>query len=150
MKRNETRSVRVGDLILGGNDEVIIQSMCNVPTKNVKAVIEQILDLEEMGCQMIRVSCMDLEDAAAIKEIKEKIHIPLVADIHFDYKLALACIENGVDKIRLNPGNIGSRENVEKVVNACKEKAFRSGSGSIQVLWKKIFMKNMASRLRKV
>lgn len=136
MKRNETRSVRVGDLILGGNDEVIIQSMCNVPTKNVKAVIEQILDLEEMGCQMIRVSCMDLEDAAAIKEIKEKIHIPLVADIHFDYKLALACIENGVDKIRLNPGNIGSRENVEKVVTACKEKGIpiRIGinSGSLE------------------
>lgn len=126
----------MGDLILGGNDEVIIQSMCNVPTKNVKAVIEQILDLEEMGCQMIRVSCMDLEDAAAIKEIKEKIHIPLVADIHFDYKLALACIENGVDKIRLNPGNIGSRENVEKVVNACKEKGIpiRIGinSGSLE------------------
>lgn len=136
MKRNETRSVRVGDLILGGNDEVIIQSMCNVPTKNVKAVIEQILDLEEMGCQMIRVSCMDLKDAAAIKEIKENIHIPLVADIHFDYKLALACIENGVDKIRLNPGNIGSRENVEKVVNACKEKGIpiRIGinSGSLE------------------
>ena len=136
MKRNETRSVRVGDLILGGNDEVIIQSMCNVPTKNVKAVIEQILDLEEMGCQMIRVSCMDLEDAAAIKEIKEKIHIPLVADIHFDYNLALACIENGVDKIRLNPGNIGSRKNVEKVVNACKEKGIpiRIGinSGSLE------------------
>ena len=85
---------------------------------------------------MIRVSCMDLEDAAAIKEIKEKIHIPLVADIHFDYKLALACIENGVDKIRLNPGNIGSRENVEKVVNACKEKGIpiRIGinSGSLE------------------
>lgn len=136
MKRNETRSVRVGDLILGGNDEVIIQSMCNVPTKNAKEVIEQILDLEEMGCQMIRVSCMDLKDAAAIKEIKEIIHIPLVADIHFDYKLALACIENGVDKIRLNPGNIGSRENVEKVVNACKEKGIpiRIGinSGSLE------------------
>ena len=86
MKRNETRSVRVGDLILGGNDEVIIQSMCNVPTKNAKEVIEQILDLEEMGCQMIRVSCMDLKDAAAIKEIKENIHIPLVADIHLDRK----------------------------------------------------------------
>ena len=136
MKRNETRSVRVGDLILGGNDEVIIQSMCNVPTKNAKEVIEQILDLEEMGCQMIRVSCMDLKDAAAIKEIKENIHIPLVADIHFGYKLALACIGNRVDKIRLNPGNIGSRENVEKVVNACKEKGIpiRIGinSGSLE------------------
>lgn len=122
MKRNETRSVQVGPLTMGGNNEVIIQSMCNVPTKNAQEVIEQILELEKMGCQLIRVSCMDMEDAAAIKTIKENIHIPLVADIHFDYKLALACIENGVDKIRLNPGNIGSRSNVEKVVEACKEK----------------------------
>ncbi|WP_305151954.1 flavodoxin-dependent (E)-4-hydroxy-3-methylbut-2-enyl-diphosphate synthase [uncultured Dubosiella sp.] len=120
MKRNQTRSVRVGDLVLGGNDEVIIQSMCNVPTKNALAVIDQILELEKIGCQLIRVSCMDMEDAKAIKTIKEHIHIPLVADIHFDYKLALACIENGVDKIRINPGNIGSRANVEKVVEACK------------------------------
>ncbi|TGY65655.1 flavodoxin-dependent (E)-4-hydroxy-3-methylbut-2-enyl-diphosphate synthase [Dubosiella muris] len=120
MKRNQTRSVRVGDLVLGGNDEVIIQSMCNVPTKNAQAVIDQILELEKIGCQLIRVSCMDMEDAKAIKTIKEHIHIPLVADIHFDYKLALACIENGVDKIRINPGNIGSRANVEKVVEACK------------------------------
>lgn len=122
MKRNETRSVQVGPLTMGGNNEVIIQSMCNVPTKNAQEVIEQILELEKMGCQLIRVSCMDMEDAAAIKTIKENIHIPLVADIHFDYKLALACIENGVDKIRLNPGNIGSRSNVEKVVEACKKK----------------------------
>ncbi len=122
MKRNETRSVRIGPLTMGGNNEVIIQSMCNVPTKNAEEVIEQILELEKMGCQLIRVSCMDMEDAAAIKTIKENIHIPLVADIHFDYKLALACIENGVDKIRLNPGNIGSKANVEKVVRACKEK----------------------------
>ncbi len=106
--------------MLGGNDEVIIQSMCNVPTKNAQAVIDQILELEKIGCQLIRVSCMDMEDAKAIKTIKEHIHIPLVADIHFDYKLALACIENGVDKIRINPGNIGSRANVEKVVEACK------------------------------
>lgn len=122
MKRNETRSVQVGDLIMGGNNEVIIQSMCNVPTKDAQAVIKQIKELETIGCQLIRVSCMDMEDAAAIKMIKENIDIPLVADIHFDYKLALACIENGVDKIRLNPGNIGRRENVEKVVKACKEK----------------------------
>ena len=77
---------------------------------------------EKMGCELIRVSCMDMEDAKAIKDIKKQIHIPLVADIHFDYRLALACIEAGADKIRLNPGNIGSRENVEKVVKACKEK----------------------------
>ena len=149
MKRNQTRSVRVGDLVLGGNDEVIIQSMCNVPTKNAQAVIDQILELEKIGCQLIRVSCMDMEDAKAIKTIKEHIHIPLVADIHFDYKLALACIENGVDKIRINPGNIGSRANVEKVVEACKARhiPIRIGinSGSLE----KTFMKNTASRQRK-
>ena len=122
MKRTETRQVKVGNLVLGGNDKVIIQSMCNIPTRDAKAVIEQILTLEKMGCEIIRVSCMNEKDAQAIKEIKEYIHIPLVADIHFNYKLALACIENGVDKIRLNPGNIGSKENVMKVVEACKAK----------------------------
>lgn len=82
--------------------------------KKADEVAEQILNLEKMGCELIRVSCMDMEDAKAIKDIKKQIHIPLVADIHFDYRLALACIEAGADKIRLNPGNIGSRENVEK------------------------------------
>ena len=122
MKRTETRQVKIGNLVMGGNDHVIVQSMCNIPTRNAKAVIEQIHNLEKMGCELIRVSCMNQQDAQAIKEIKENIHIPLVADIHFDYKLALACIENGVDKIRLNPGNIGSKENVMKVVEACKAK----------------------------
>lgn len=122
MKRNETRQVFVKDLPLGKNGKVYIQSMCNVPTKNYKEVIAQILRLEKIGCEIIRVSCMDMEDAKAIKEIQKEIHIPLVADIHFDYKLALACIEAGADKIRLNPGNIGSKENVMKVVKACKEK----------------------------
>lgn len=122
MIRTETRAVQVGDLIMGGNNEVIIQSMCSVPTKNAQAVIDEVLGLEKQGCQLIRVSCMDMEDARAISQIKKGIHIPLVADIHFDYKLALAAIENGADKIRLNPGNIGSRANVEKVVKACKEK----------------------------
>ena len=96
--------------------------MCNIETKKADEVAKQILNLEKMGCELIRVSCMDMEDAKAIKDIKKQIHIPLVADIHFDYRLALACIEAGVDKIRLNPGNIGARENVEKVVKACKEK----------------------------
>lgn len=122
MNRTQTRSVKVKNLEIGHNNKVIIQSMCNIPTKNAKAVIEQILKLEQMGCELIRVSCMDMEDAHAIKEIQKEIHIPLVADIHFDYRLALACIESGVDKIRLNPGNIGSKENVKKVVEACKEK----------------------------
>lgn len=122
MKRNETRQVFIKNLPLGKNDKVYIQSMCNVPTKDYKAVINQVLRLEQMGCEIIRVSCMDMEDAKAIKEIQKEIHIPLVADIHFDYKLALACIEAGADKIRLNPGNIGSKENVMKVVEKCKEK----------------------------
>lgn len=87
-----------------------------------------------MGCELIRVSCMDMEDAKAIKDIKKQIHIPLVADIHFDYRLALACIEAGADKIRLNPGNIGARENVEKVVKACKENTFRFVLESMVVL----------------
>lgn len=122
MKRNQTRQVKIKDLVLGHNDHVYIQSMCNIATKKADEVIEQILRLESMGCEIIRVSCMDMEDAKAIKKIINNIHIPLVADIHFDYKLALAAIEAGAHKIRLNPGNIGSRENVEKVVKACKEK----------------------------
>ncbi len=121
MNRSQTRKIQVGNIQIGGNNHVSIQSMCNIPTKNAQQVIEQILELETMGCEIIRVSCMDLEDAKAIKTIKKQIHIPLVADIHFDYKLALAAIESGADKIRLNPGNIGSQENVEKVVSACKK-----------------------------
>ena len=122
MKRHETHSFKVGDLTLGGNNHVIIQSMCNTKTKNVKDTVEQILKLENAGCEIIRVAIFDQEDAMAIKEIKEQIHIPLVADIHFDYKLALLCIENGIDKIRINPGNIGSMDKVKAVVEACKEK----------------------------
>ncbi|HIW17975.1 MAG TPA: flavodoxin-dependent (E)-4-hydroxy-3-methylbut-2-enyl-diphosphate synthase [Candidatus Faecalicoccus intestinipullorum] len=122
MKRTETRAVTIKNLTMGNNDHVYIQSMCNIKTEKTEKVIEQILELEEMGCEIIRVSCMDQNDALAIKEIQKAIHIPLVADIHFDYRLALACIEAGADKIRLNPGNIGSKENVIKVVNACKEK----------------------------
>lgn len=121
-KRTETRPVMVRDLQIGGQNHVVVQSMCNIKTSHADEVIDQILKLEKMGCELIRVSVMDREDAAAIEEIKKKIHIPLSADIHFDYKLALAAIEAGADKIRLNPGNIGSRENVEKVVRACKEK----------------------------
>ncbi len=121
MNRTQTRSVQVKNLQIGGNNHVVIQSMCNIETKKISEVVQQILNLEKIGCELIRVSCMDMEDAKAIKEIKKFIHIPIVADIHFDYRLALACIESGVDKIRINPGNIGSKENVKKVVEACKE-----------------------------
>lgn len=122
MLRTETKSFKVGNLTLGGNNHVIIQSMCNTKTKNVEATVNQILELEKAGCELIRVAIFDKEDALAIKEIKKQIHIPIVADIHFDYKLALLVIENGIDKIRINPGNIGSMERVKAVVEACKEK----------------------------
>lgn len=122
MLREETKSVQVGNLTIGGNNHVVIQSMCNTKTKNVEATIKQINALEQAGCELVRVAVFDKEDAYAIKEIKKGIHIPLVADIHFDYKLALIAIESGIDKVRINPGNIGSIEKVKAVVDACKEK----------------------------
>ncbi len=135
-KRNQTRKVMVGNVQIGWQDKVIIQSMCNTKTKNVKETVEQILKLENAGCQIIRVACLDIEDAKSIKQIKEKIHIPIVADIHFDYKIALEAIKAGVDKVRINPGNIGSEDRVKKVVDACKERniPIRIGvnSGSIE------------------
>jgi len=120
--RNSTLQVKVGNTYIGGQNKVIIQSMCNTKTKDVESTVKQILELEKLGCQIIRVAILDEEDANAIKDIKFQIHIPLVADIHFDYRLALICIENGIDKVRINPGNIGNIENVEKVVKACQEK----------------------------
>ena len=121
MERTKTRKVMVGNVRIGGQNKVVIQSMCNTKTKDVESTVKQILELEEAGCEIIRVACLDLEDAKAIKNIKEKIHIPIVADIHYDYKLALEAIKSGVDKIRINPGNIGSKERVKAVVDKCKE-----------------------------
>lgn len=120
--RKDTKPVQVGDLTIGGSNEVIIQSMCTTKTADVKATVAEIHRLEEAGCQIVRVTVNNKEAAAAIKEIKKQIHIPLVADIHFDYRLALAAIDNGIDKVRINPGNIGRREKVEAVVKACKER----------------------------
>lgn len=122
MLRNQTRSFKVGNLTLGGNNHVIIQSMCNTKTKDKEKTINQILQLEQAGCEMIRVAVFDKEDALAIADIKKAIHIPLIADIHFDYKLALLAIESGIDKIRINPGNIGSMDKVKAVVQACQRK----------------------------
>ena len=113
-----THEVNIGGVRIGGNNRIAIQSMCNTKTSDVEATVEQILRLEEAGCEIIRVAVPDKEAAAAIPAIKSRIHIPLVADIHFDYKLALLSIENGVDKIRINPGNIGGREKLEAVVRA--------------------------------
>lgn len=122
MNRTNTRKIIVGNVQIGGQNKVVIQSMCNTKTKDVKSTVKQILELEKAGCEIIRVACLDMEDAKAIKDIKAKIHIPIVADIHFDYKIALQAIELGVDKIRINPGNIGSEEKVKAVVDKCKEK----------------------------
>ncbi|MFA6692649.1 MAG: flavodoxin-dependent (E)-4-hydroxy-3-methylbut-2-enyl-diphosphate synthase [Acholeplasmataceae bacterium] len=122
MQRETCNKVFIRDLQFGGNQKVYIQSMTNTYTKDVEATVDQILKLEEAGCEIIRVAVLDMVDAKALGEIKKRIHIPLVADIHFDYRLALESINQGVDKIRLNPGNIPKREHVELVVNACKEK----------------------------
>ena len=122
LHRSLTRPVRVGNLIIGGSNEVIIQSMTTTKTHDVEATVAEIKRLEEAGCQIVRVACPDERAADALAEIKSRINIPLVVDIHFDYKLALKAIESGVDKIRINPGNIGRREKVEAVVNAAKAK----------------------------
>ena len=117
-----TRQVHVGPVAIGGGAPVSIQSMCNTPTENVDATVAQILRLEQAGCDIVRVAVPTWEAAMAIPAIKSRIHIPLVADIHFDYKLALLCIDGGVDKIRINPGNIGSPDRVRAVADGCRER----------------------------
>lgn len=121
-KKYKSREVQVGNLILGGNNPVRVQSMCNTHTTDVDATVKQILELEESGCEIIRVAVPDMESAKAIGSIKKQIHIPLIADIHFDYLLALESIKQGIDKVRINPGNIGSEEKVQAVVKACQDK----------------------------
>ena len=120
--RMHTKVIQIGDWKIGGGNPIAIQSMTNTKTEDVKATVEQILRLERAGCEIIRCTVPTLEAAAAIREIKKQIHIPLVADIHFDYRMALAAIENGADKIRINPGNIGNPERVKAVVDAAKER----------------------------
>lgn len=116
-----TKKIKIGNKYIGGSSPVLIQSMCNTRTKDADATVEQILSLEEAGCDIIRVAVPDYESAAAIEQIKAKIHIPLVADIHFDYRLALESMENGVDKVRINPGNIGSEEGVRLVAECARK-----------------------------
>ena len=118
----ETKVVKIGDRIIGGNNPILIQSMTNTKTVDITATVQQINELTELGCDIIRCAVPTMEAAGALKEIKKQIRIPLVADIHFDYKLAIAAIENGADKIRINPGNIGSTERVKAVVDAAKER----------------------------
>lgn len=121
MYRDHTKEIRIGNRVIGGGNPILIQSMTNTKTEDVEATVEQILRLEKAGCEIVRCTVPTMEAALAIKEIKKQIHIPLVADIHFDYKMAIAAIENGADKIRINPGNIGSRERVQAVVDKAKE-----------------------------
>lgn len=118
--RKQKRAVNIGGVKIGGGNPVAIQSMCNTDTRDVKSTVSQILKLEDAGCEIIRVAVPDMTAAEAVKEIKKQIHIPLVVDIHFDYRLALECMKNGADKVRINPGNIGDRERVKQVVETAK------------------------------
>lgn len=122
MYRDKTKAIRIGDCVIGGGHPIAIQSMTNTKTEDVRSTVNQILALEEAGCDIIRCAVPTEEAAAALAEIKKQIHIPLVADIHFDYRLAISAIEHGADKIRINPGNIGSAERVKAVVDVAKER----------------------------
>ncbi|MGI6070896.1 MAG: flavodoxin-dependent (E)-4-hydroxy-3-methylbut-2-enyl-diphosphate synthase [Blautia sp.] len=120
--RKHTRTVKIGDRVIGGGNPILIQSMTNTKTEDVQATVAQILELERAGCEIIRCAVPTMEAAWALREIKQQIHIPLVADIHFDYRLAIAAMENGADKIRINPGNIGGRDRILAVVETAKER----------------------------
>lgn len=120
----KSRCVKVGNLLIGGGNQVVIQSMTNTDTADVEATVKQIKELEKAGCQMVRMTINNIEAARAIKEIKPLVNVPLCADIHFDYRLAIMAIENGIDKLRINPGNIGSDERVNEVVKKQKSTKF--------------------------
>lgn len=136
MHRNSTKVISIGDQVIGGGNPILIQSMTNTRTEDTKATIQQIHRLTKAGCEIVRCTVPTMEAALALKEIKKQTRIPIVADIHFDYKMAIASIENGGDKIRINPGNIGGREKVKEVVKAAKERSvpIRVGvnSGSLE------------------
>jgi len=120
MKRRKTRKIRVGNLFIGGNSPISVQSMTNTDTRDIRSTVNQIRRLEKAGCEIVRLAVPDMEAARAIGEIKKRVHVPLVADIHFDYRLAMEAIAKGVDKIRINPGNIGSQEKVETIAKAAR------------------------------
>ena len=120
--RRDTRQVHIKDITMGGQDKVLIQSMCNIKTERVDEVVKQINECAALGADLMRVSVMDEKDAYAIKEIKQRINVPLVADIHFDYRLALIAMNMGIDKVRINPGNIGDIDKIKQVVDLAKEK----------------------------
>lgn len=118
--RRETKKLKVGNIYVGGDSRISVQSMTNTDTRNIEKTVDQIVRLENAGCEIIRVAVPDMEAAEAIKRIKEQIHIPLVADIHFDYLLALKSMENGIDALRINPGNIGNEIKIKEVINSAK------------------------------
>ncbi|MBP6323212.1 MAG: flavodoxin-dependent (E)-4-hydroxy-3-methylbut-2-enyl-diphosphate synthase, partial [Fusobacteriaceae bacterium] len=132
----KAKEVKIRDLVIGGNNEIVIQSMTNTDTSNIEKTVNQILELEREGCQLVRMTVNTYEAAKAIAEIKKRVSIPLVADIHFDYKLAIEAMENGIDKLRINPGNIGEEDKIKAVVEKALEKniPIRIGvnSGSIE------------------
>ena len=134
--RDHTKEIKIGDRVIGGGNPVLIQSMCSTKTEDVRATVAQIKELEEAGCDIIRVAVPTMKAAEAIRQIRDSIRIPLVADIHFDYRLAIAAMENGVEKIRINPGNIGGEDRIRAVVDCAKERGIpiRVGvnSGSLE------------------
>lgn len=134
--RRKSKVVKIGEVNIGGDNKIAVQSMLNIPAHNIKGNVEQAIEFERAGCRILRFAVPDMDSVRLISAIKEKVNIPLVADIHFDYKLAIACAQEGIDKIRINPGNIGSDDKVEKVVDACKKRniPIRIGvnSGSIE------------------
>lgn len=142
MNRKNTKKVKIGNVYIGGDSPILVQSMTNTDTRDVDATVNQIMKLEEAGCHIVRCAVLDMEAAEALKEINKRINIPLVADIHFDYRLALKAIENGVSKLRINPGNIGDVERVRAVANAAKAKnipiriGVNSGSVEKDILFK--------------
>ena len=149
MIRENTRQVNVGGIKIGGQNNVIIQSMTNTKNKDIDATVKQILELEKVGCEIIRTAILDLEDAKAIKEIKKQIHIPLVADIHFNGDLAIEAIKAGADKVRLNPGNFEDKSKIEEIVKLCKTKSIpiRIGinAGSLNKKYTRTFENMIAS-----
>ena len=140
MERSKTRKIRTGDIYIGGDAPVTVQSMTNTDTRDAASTIDQIKRLEEAGCDIVRVAVPDSQAADALKQIKKSIRIPLVADIHFDYRLALASIENGADKIRINPGNIGGTDRVKKVVEAARSRGIPIRIGVNSDRWRSPFL----------
>ena len=143
MERRMTKEIRIGNRKIGGGNPILIQSMCNTKTEDAAATVAQILKLEQAGCDIIRVAVPTMEAAESLKAIKRQIHIPLVADIHFDYRLAIAAMECGADKIRINPGNIGSAERVQWTKQ--KSTVCRSVLVSTVVPWKSRSLRSMAA-----